>query len=134
MVYRLNFMNNSTFLIVLGGFNWWSASYMNFSFQAAHLSSTKIDAMKKVYSVVQVFGGIIGVLMPIKISAYLKKRDFIDADCLVLAGSSLTTATLFLIYFATDNISPYFAIVVYTLLIVSINLYWVPMVMLQKML
>ena len=113
-------------LASLGAFSWWSSSMIDYSLRNKRLSPSSIDNFKKSYSLAQVLGGLVGLLLPVKISSYFKtKKSVFNIDCFLLATSFFSAGFSIYVYLATIEINAYLSFVAYTMIIFSYNMCWI---------
>jgi len=112
--------------VLKGGFSWWSSSIIDYSLRNKHLSPSKIDFFKKMYSASQVLAGIVGLLTPVKFSSYFKSKQITPAiDCFSYSFSFFGASLFIFIYLATIELNEYLSFIVYTFIIVSYNICWI---------
>jgi MFS transporter, Spinster family, sphingosine-1-phosphate transporter len=109
----------------LGGFSWWSSSFLDYSLKSASLSFNAVTNFKTFYSIMQALCGLIGVLIPTYASNYYKKKGFELIDCFLLSAGFYGTSFFLYIYLLTYNLSAYFSFFVYMLIIFTYNFGWV---------
>lgn len=109
----------------LGAFNWWSATFINYSLKNANISVSQEESFKKVYSLMQALGGAAGLLLPVKISSFYKKqRNVASIDCYLLSLGMFMSSIFLYLYLATTGINIYLSLMLYTLTILFFNTCW----------
>ena len=66
-----------------------------------------------------------GLLLPIKLSSYYKRKKVDSIDCYLLSIGMFTTTIFLFIYLTTLRINPYLNMILYTTVILLYNTCWV---------
>ena len=80
------------------------------------------------YSASQVLSGIVGLLLPVKISSYCKRSRSIptlNIDCFLLSLAFFGASFFLYIYLLTLELNEYLSFVLYSFIIVSYNICWI---------
>lgn len=84
------------------------------------------DRLKKVYSLLQVLSGVIGLCIPCEISkAFKKHRQLVSIDCFLLAAGFFISSVSIYVYLVTIGINVYFSMFLYMMSVASFNTGWV---------
>lgn len=107
----------------LGGFTWWSPTLIDYSLRYQNMTS--VDEFKKAYSILQALAGVVGMLLPFKLSGYFKKKSWHTFDCFFISAGFFGSSLFLYIYLTSIWLDSYFTITVYMLMLVCFNLCWV---------
>lgn len=121
---------NSSFInrimLLKGGFNWWSATIIDYSLTYENASSEKKDTIKKIYSIMQIIVGVIGLYIPCEISKVFKRRfQKIPIDCFLLSAGFFGSSIFTYFYLLILEYNIYISTVFFMLAVASFNMGWV---------
>ena len=124
--YILLMITWTTNLAAYVGFSWWSPTIIDYSLKNKKLPYN-LDDIKTAYSILQALCGVLGLLIPYQVSAFLKRKStkFAKTDCFFMAGGFFASSVLLFVYLATIHFDAYFSLFIYMIMIVCFNLCWV---------
>jgi hypothetical protein len=99
---------------------------IDYSLRYAHLEATRIDKLKKVYSILQVLSGTVGLLIPVELSNYFKKRGFEQIDTFFITISFFISSIFIYIYLITLELNiPYLSLFLFSIITAGFNICWI---------
>ncbi len=90
------------------------------------MESVEIDKLKKLYSILQVLSGTFGLLLPVELSNYFKKRGLEQIDTFFIAISFFISSVFIYIYLITLELKiPFLSLFLFSIITAGFNICWI---------